>query len=306
MRELARFAEPQSAARLADVLLAEGIETTVNPARDGHHVVWVRDELHLPQARTLAEALQSQPDDPRFAAAARMAKERRSAQRRAEANRPPLIRAREHFAASALPTSYGLAPLSAVLIVISLVVAVLTRLGEREEVVRLLSYVSYRIEDTYQVWDGYSDLLRGQLYRLFTPIFIHFGGGHLFFNMWWLKDLGSQIERRQSALVLAALVTVIAAVSNTAQYVVSGPSFGGMSGVVCGLFGYIWMRGRFDPASRYVLSQRDTVWMMLWLVVCYTGLVGPIANTAHTVGLAVGALWGFVASGYAQRRLRRP
>ena len=54
MRELARFPETQSAARLADVLLAEGIETTVNTARDGQLVVWVHDELKLPQARPIS------------------------------------------------------------------------------------------------------------------------------------------------------------------------------------------------------------------------------------------------------------
>ena len=45
------------------------------------------------------------------------------------------------------------------------------------------------------------------------------------------------------------LVLVIAALSNLGQYFVSGPNFCGISGVVYGLFGYIWMKGRFDPAS---------------------------------------------------------
>lgn len=305
MRELARFPETQSAARLADVLLAEGIETTVNTARDGQLVVWVHDELKLPQARTLAEELARNPDDPRFGIAARIAKERRSEMRRHDASRPPLIRAREHFA-TAGQLSYSLAPLSAVLIAISVIVAALTQLGERQEVVQLLTYAGYHSEGAYIIHNGLSDISKGQIYRLITPMFIHFGAAHLIFNMWWIKDLGSMIERRQSALVLAILVLVLSAVSNTAQFLAGGPSFGGMSGVVYGLFGYIWMRGRFDPASRYGLSQRDIVWMMLWLVACYTGFIGPVANTAHTVGLGVGALWGFFSSGYLQRRLRRP
>lgn len=303
MRELVRYPEPQLAARLGDVLLAEGIDTTINSARDGQTVVWVRDELHLARARTVLQEFQSQPDAPRFIEASRVARERRSQQRKSEASRPPLIRARDHFLRPG--GTSGLSPLAAALILMSVVVAVITQLGEREDMVRLFSYASCRSEGQYLICDSTAAFLAGQFYRVLTPIFIHYGAAHLLFNMWWLKDLGTMIERRQSAWFLALLVAVIAAGSNTAQYWVSGPSFGGMSGVVYGLFGYIWMRGRFDPASGYALSQRDIIWMMLWLLACYTGMVGPVANTAHTVGLAVGALWGFLASGYLSRRLRR-
>jgi GlpG protein len=305
MRELARYPEPQLAARLGDVLLAEGIDTTINTARDGQTVVWVRDDLHLERARTLLAEFQSQPDAPRFIEASRIAKERRSQQRKAEANRPPLIRARDRFLRPSSGVS-GISPLAAALILMSVVVAVITQLGERADMVRLFSYASCRSDGDYLICDSLGGFLAGQFYRILTPIFIHYGAAHLLFNMWWLKDLGTMIERRQSAWFLALLVAAIGACSNTAQYWVSGPSFGGMSGVVYGLFGYIWMRGRFDPASGYAMSQRDIIWMMLWLVACYTGMVGPIANTAHTVGLAVGGLWGFFASGYLGRRLRRP
>ena len=34
--------------------------------------------------------------------------------------------------------------------------------------------------------------------------------------------------------------------------------------------------------------------MIVWFFVCLSGLVGPIANTAHAVGLAVGVGWGFM------------
>ena len=50
----------------SDVLLAEGIDTTINAARDGQTVVWVRDDLHLERARALLQEFQSQPDAPRF------------------------------------------------------------------------------------------------------------------------------------------------------------------------------------------------------------------------------------------------
>ena len=37
------------------------------------------------------------------------------------------------------------------------------------------------------------DVLRGQIWRLITPIFIHFDVMHILFNMWMLRDLGDQV-----------------------------------------------------------------------------------------------------------------
>jgi GlpG protein len=137
-----------------------------------------------------------------------------------------------------------------------------------------------------------AEVRTGQIWRLITPIFIHYGPLHLLFNMLWLSDLGSMIEKRQGPVKLALLVVVLAIVSNLGQYWVDGPFFGGMSGVVYGLFGYIWLRGQCDPASSLTLSP-TTVWMMLaWYFLCLFGFVGHVANSAHTVGLVVGVLWG--------------
>ena len=70
----------------------------------------------------------------------------------------------------------------------------------------------------------------------------------------------------------------------------SGPAFGGMSGVVYGLFGYLWIKTKFDPRSGFYLDPNLTMWFLIWFVLCMTGAVGPIANWAHGVGLAAGAL----------------
>ena len=34
--------------------------------------------------------------------------------------------------------------------------------------------------------------------------------------------------------------------------------------------------------------------MMIWLVLCMTGMVGPIANAAHVMGLVVGIVFGLL------------
>jgi GlpG protein len=115
--------------------------------------------------------------------------------------------------------------------------------------------------------------------------------------MWWLRDLGSMIEARQSTLQLALLVLVTTAGSNLGEYWFGHTAvFGGMSGVLYALLGYIWMRGKFDPGSGLFLHPSTVTMMLIWLVVCYTGYIGPIANAAHLVGLAIGMAWGFLSS----------
>ena len=38
--------------------------------------------------------------------------------------------------------------------------------------------------------------------------------------------------------------------------------------------------------------------MIAWLFLCMTGLVGPVANTAHVVGLVVGAAIAYAPIGW--------
>ena len=137
-------------------------------------------------------------------------------------------------------------------------------------------------------------------------MFLHFGLMHIFFNLWWLKDLGTAIERVFSARYLLVFVIVTAAFSHVLEYAVSGPTtFGGMSGVVYALFSFIWLRGRLDPSFPYRLPQQLVTFMLIWLGLGFTGWVGPIANWVHTGGLIVGSVWGVISSGYIQRKLPR-
>lgn len=135
------------------------------------------------------------------------------------------------------------------------------------------------------------EIIHGQIWRLITPIFIHLSILHILFNMLWFKDLGYLIEHKFGKNTLLALMLVSGAISNFLQYCVSGPQFGGMSGVLYAMLGYIWVYKNLDPDFEYSLPARDITIMIGWLFLCLTGFLGPIANTAHAGGLFVGMLY---------------
>ena len=125
-------------------------------------------------------------------------------------------------------------------------------------------------------------------------MFIHFGAIHLLFNMMWLWDLGRVLESRfrKRRFLLLVLGTSLAA--NVAQAFFGGPNFGGMSGVIYGLFGFVLLRQKFHPAGDVRLNPQTVPWMLLWLVICFTGAVGPVANAAHVAGLISGGVIGWI------------
>lgn len=147
------------------------------------------------------------------------------------------------------------------------------------------------------VFGGIGD---GETWRLVTPIFVHFGLMHFVFNGLWLCLLGSRIERLSGSLHLILLVLLSALFSNMGQFVWSGSvNFGGMSGVIYGLLGYIWIRNLLAPHPLITLPKELILFMISWLFVCMTGILDVllgvgIANAAHATGLVIGMLLGLV------------
>lgn len=135
------------------------------------------------------------------------------------------------------------------------------------------------------------EIMHGQVWRLITPIFIHLNILHILFNMLWFKDLGYIIEYKFGRKDLLTLIGISGVLSNLLQYCISGPQFGGMSGVLYAMLGYVWVYKKIHNDFDYSLPARDITLMVGWLLVCLTGFLGPIANGAHAGGLFIGMLY---------------
>ena len=184
-------------------------------------------------------------------------------------------------------------PLTTVLVVVCVLVALSSGFGSSIEPLRPLLISNYQS-------GGLPEVAAGEVWRLITPIFLHFGILHITFNMMWLWQLGGALERRQGWTDLLVLVLAIGVTSNLAQFYYAGPAFGGMSGVVYGLLGYFWVQGRLNRRFGMALQKPVVVMMSIWFVVCWLGLVGPIANMAHTAGLVVGAGLGYLFAAWGR------
>ena len=135
------------------------------------------------------------------------------------------------------------------------------------------------------------EIMHGQVWRLITPIFIHLSILHVLFNMLWFKDLGYLIEHQFGKNDLIILMIVSGVLSNLLQYCIQGPQFGGMSGVLYAMLGFVWVYKKIHHTFEYSLPARDITIMIGWLLLCLTGWLGPIANGAHAGGLFVGMLY---------------
>lgn len=191
-------------------------------------------------------------------------------------------------------------PVTAALLLLSALATLLISFEARPDWLARLSIVPFQ-----QVAQGlaYQPLLatlsEGQIWRLITPAFLHFGLLHLIFNSLWVWEMGRLIEKLQSSRQLLVLFLVSGIAANLAQYMVGDILFGGLSGVVYALLGYCWFWDRFSGQALFQIRKPVFVILLVWLVFCLFGGAGmlgfgEVANAAHIGGLVTGTVWAFV------------
>jgi len=347
MRNLGSLDSPQQAESFVAYLLVKGIEGHFD-AQSNPPEVWVKDEDQLADALNELAAFRQNPTDPKYTAAVPQAKTLRKQQaKKTKAMQKNIV----HVARGGLNKKPHLTML---LIGLCGIVGLMTNFGitpgdtnqnERfdvEEIIARDAHVTqpaYRwlqftcvgppagleLAETYLLTNQQDDLrlrtaslLRGEVWRLFTPIFIHYGPMHIVFNLYMLFNLGSLVERRYSWKRLLMLVLLASAIPNFVQCTVPqdiqgiAPGFygeylitrlGGMSGVVYGLFGYVWIKSIFDHKFGFRIPQSSIIIMMVWLFGCMfadqlkIGIFPTnVANWGHGIGLLVGMIVAYLQS----------
>jgi GlpG protein len=282
----------------ADYLLTIGMKTRVDERPDGWNL-WIYNEDQLARAREELSGYLSSPDDPRYKSAFDSAKTIRREEKQLDQ------KYRKNFREAADIWGYPTLrrrPVTFLIGAICVVVFILQETNRTHQKVEdTLRFTTDTVDaQGRRLNNGMKDIEHGEVWRLVTPIFLHFGILHLLFNMSAFTALGTLIEIRRGSLRLAAMILILAVASNMGQFlyyerIEPGEAhhlFGGISGVVCGLFGYVWMKGLYEPEQRMALHPNSVSFGLLWVALCMTGIFGNIANAAHVVGLIMGVALG--------------
>ncbi len=298
MRRVGELQDENQARTFHDVLVSRGIGNNAEQDDDGTFSIWVHDDDQIAEAARLFVLFRTSPDAPEFRDATAAAKVIRAQLVKSEKRRRSTV-------ADEVRVGYernfaGGGMITILLVVLTVAITVYAGFmrspsADRAMIDRLhISQVPF----THATPDLPSHFLpevrAGEVWRLITPIFLHGDFMHIIFNMMWLAQFGKFIESRFGGAKLLALVMAIGVGSNLVQYVsAEHPYFGGMSGVNYGLFGFLWMKGKFGRDQNWQMHPQTVQLMLMWMVLCFTGLLGPIANGAHVGGLVIGALLGF-------------
>lgn len=261
MLMISSFDNPRMAQAFVDYMATQGITLTLS--HSGQSEVWLADHSQEEWVNAELERFLQDPNHPRYLAASWESGQTDSGLH--YQRYPFLVTLRQKAG-----------PLTMVIMVACILVYL------------LMQMVGYRNVMVWLAWP-FDPSLKYQFWRYFSHMFLHFSLLHITFNLLWWWYLGGPVEKRLGIGKLLTITLVSALLSGFVQEKFSGAWFGGLSGVVYALMGYVWLRGERDPDSGIHIQRGLFAFALIWLVAGWFDVFGlSIANGAHLTGLVVG------------------
>ncbi|ENY0897618.1 rhomboid family intramembrane serine protease GlpG [Enterobacter ludwigii] len=275
MLMITSFTNPRVAQAFVDYMATQGVILTIQQ----HHQtdVWLADESQAARVNEELARFLENPGDPRYLAASWQSGQTDSG----------LHYRRFPFFATVRERA---GPFTLVLMAACIIVFIMMNVVGDQSVMIALAW-------------PYDPSLDVDVWRYFTHALMHFSVMHILFNLLWWWYLGGAVEKRLGSGKLIVITVISALLSGYVQHKFSGPWFGGLSGVVYALMGYVWLRGERDPESGIYLQRGLITFALIWLIAGWFDLFGmSIANGAHVTGLAVGLAMAFADTLHARKR----
>ncbi len=271
---LIAFNQQSPAHLLANYLTSQSISATVMQS-DKEFVVVLDDHAHVDRAKVIAEDFLTNPTHPKYQQAAWDS-----------GKNVQLAPSGNSFSVKNIINDAVKAPFTSVVFLLCVAVYTLSLLGLFAPIAQHLLMQPFSVLSENHEW-----------WRLLGPAFIHFSALHIIFNLLWWGMLGAKIERTLGVSMLLIVFLVSATISNAAQAIFSDPVqanlylFGGLSGVVYAVMGFVWWLGWLRPSWGLSLPNSIVGFMLVWLVLGYADILWVnMANAAHTAGLISGCL----------------
>ncbi|WP_155026764.1 rhomboid family intramembrane serine protease GlpG [Enterobacter bugandensis] len=275
MLMITSFTNPRVAQAFVDYMATQGVILTIQQHTQTD--VWLADESQAARVNEELARFLENPGDPRYLAASWQSGQTGSG----------LHYSRFPFFATIRERA---GPFTLLLMAACIIVFIIMNVVGDQSVMIALAW-PYDPSLDFDVW------------RYFTHALMHFSVMHILFNLLWWWYLGGIVEKRLGSGKLIVITVISALLSGYVQHKFSGPWFGGLSGVVYALMGYVWLRGERDPESGIYLQRGLIAFALIWLIAGWFDLFGmSIANGAHVTGLAVGLAMALADTLHARKR----
>jgi len=142
-------------------------------------------------------------------------------------------------------------------------------------------------------------ILQGEVWRLFTSMFLHIGAQHLAFNLIGLIAFGFEMERLYGRYRFLVIYVLSGLFGSLASFAVQGPGTysAGASGAIFGVIGmqlafFLFYRRRMGEFGR---QKRNTVLILVGVSLLFgcSGIM-PADNYAHLGGFLAGVGLGYL------------
>jgi len=254
-----------------DYMASRHISIQMSPEGEGRVALWLIDAQHQVETEAELNRFLSEPNHKRYQAASWDVAETRKSQ--FHYHTPSFL--------SMIKAKAGSVTLSIMLLCV--MIFALQQLGFNQQIFQMLHFPAL----DGQQW---------QLWRWLSHAVLHFSVMHIAFNILWWWQLGGDIEKKLGGLKLLQIFAISSALSGAGQYWVEGANFGGLSGVVYALVGYLWVVSTKAPQLGLTIPRQIVGFMLIWLVLGYMQPFMAIANTAHLAGLIAGVGIGWIDS----------
>ncbi|MGR5559397.1 rhomboid family intramembrane serine protease GlpG [Vibrio fortis] len=254
-----------------DYMASRHISIQMSPEGEGRVALWLIDAQHQVETEAELNRFLSEPNHKRYQAASWDVAETRKSQ--FHYHTPSFL--------SMIKAKAG--PVTLSIMLLCVVIFALQQLGFNQQIFQMLHFPAL----DGQQW---------QLWRWLSHAVLHFSVMHIAFNILWWWQLGGDIEKKLGGLKLMQIFAISSALSGAGQYWVEGANFGGLSGVVYALVGYLWVVSTKAPQLGLTIPRQIVGFMLIWLVLGYMQPFMAIANTAHLAGLIAGVGIGWIDS----------
>lgn len=274
--EIGVMRERGAALKFADYLNSIGIKATAKPGFGANYSIFVANDADISKAKLELLRFGNNP----FAKAYNQA----AWSQGKTPKRERTISSRSGLLSFSMGTyTWSLVSVTSILEVACLVIFVLGLVPSIDHA--LLSGLS---------WYSLDQLTSGQVWRVLTPVLLHFGILHLLFNLVMFEAFARPIERHFGAWKLGYIIGAIALVSNILQFMFlqsdlgqGNTIFGGLSGVVYGVIGYMGVLSRRqDLPSDLRLPPGLLLVSAIFIGIGF--FLSGIANICHLGGLLMG------------------